>query len=251
MASAGSQTLSSSTTSGLTQASSMVTTPALQMLSHSLPIKLDRSNYILGKSQMDNVIFSNGFEDFIEGKSIYPDKETSSDRTILSWIYSSLTPEIMAQIIGHSTSHSAWQALEKIFSSSSRARIMQLRLELQTLKKGSMSMMDYLMKLKGFSNNLIVVGEPISEQDQIMNILAGLGAYYNAVVIAINSRDDTISLEAGHSMLLSYEHRLELQNSVDNVPMVTANLASTSQNRASGRRFNGRRGQGPNAGNNS
>jgi hypothetical protein len=26
------------------------------------------------------------------------------DRTILSWIYSSLTPAIMAQIIGHTTS---------------------------------------------------------------------------------------------------------------------------------------------------
>ncbi|KAL5546106.1 hypothetical protein UlMin_005793 [Ulmus minor] len=134
----------------------------------------------------------------------------------------------MAQIIGHSTSHSAWQALEKIFSSSSRARIMQLRLELQTLKKGSMSIMDYLMKSKGFSDNLTAVGEPVSEQDQIMNILAGLGADYNVVVTAINARDDTISLEAVHSMLFSYEHRLELQNSVDNVPMVTGNLASTS-----------------------
>ncbi|KAL5544306.1 hypothetical protein UlMin_008090 [Ulmus minor] len=157
MASAGSQTSSSYTTFGSTQASSMATTPALQMLSHSLP----------------------------------------------------------------------------------------------TLKKGSMSMMDYLMKLKGFSNNLAVVEEPVSEQDQIMNILAGLEADYNAVVTAINSRDDTISLEAIHSMLLSYEHRLELQNSIDNVPMVTANLASTSQNRGGGRRFNGGRGQGPNAGNNS
>ena len=69
-------------------------------------------------------------------------------------------------------------------------------MELQTLKKGSMSMMDYLMKLKGFSDNLAAVGEPFSEQDQIVNILAGLGADYNAVVTTINSRDDTIPLEA-------------------------------------------------------
>ncbi|KAL5554176.1 hypothetical protein UlMin_041577 [Ulmus minor] len=221
MASTRSQTSSSSTTSGSTQASSMATTLALQMLNHSLSVKLDRSNYILWKSQMDNVIFANGFKDFIEGKSICPNNETSTDT-------------IMAQIIGHSTSYSAWQALEKIFSSSSRARIMQLRLELQTLKKGSMSMMDYLMKLKGFSDNLVAVGEPFSEQDQIMNILVGLGADYNAVVTTINSRDDTIALEAVHSILLSYEHRLELQNSVDNVSMMIANLASTSQNRGGG-----------------
>ena len=82
---------------------------------------------------MDNVIFTNGFEDFIEGSSVCPEKTTQAtrlinpefvaqrrkDRMILSWIYSSLTLEIMAQIIGHKPSHSTWIALEKIFSSSS------------------------------------------------------------------------------------------------------------------------------------
>ncbi|KAL5556870.1 hypothetical protein UlMin_039106 [Ulmus minor] len=146
-------------------------------------------------ASMDNVIFANGFETFIEGISICPQRETSDglvnqdfvvwgrqDRMILSWIYSSLTPKIMAQIIGHTTSHSAWIALENIFSSSSRARVMQLRLELQTTKKGSMPMIDYLMKIKCASNSLAAIGELVSEQDQIMNLLGGLGADYNAML---------------------------------------------------------------------
>ena len=36
-----------------------------------------------------------------------------------------------------------------------------------------------------------------------MNLLTGLGAYYNVVVTDINSRDDRVSLENVHSMLLS------------------------------------------------
>ena len=82
---------------------------------------------------MDNVIYADGFENFIEGLSVCPEKTDPTtgavnpefvawrrqDRLILSWIYSSLTPEIMAQIVGHTTSNSAWNALEKIFSSSS------------------------------------------------------------------------------------------------------------------------------------
>ncbi|KAL5568947.1 hypothetical protein UlMin_025522 [Ulmus minor] len=146
----------------------------------------------------------------------------------------------MAQIIGHTTSHSTWLALEKIFSSSSRAQIMQLRLELQTLKKGSMSIMDFLMKLKSFADSLAVFGENVSEQDQIMNLLAGLGVDYNVVVIAINSKDERISLEAVYSMLLSYEHRLEQQNLVDNSLVMTANYASFFNNRGGGRKYNGR-----------
>ncbi|KAL5540536.1 hypothetical protein UlMin_043239 [Ulmus minor] len=144
---------------------------------------------LLMRSQMNNVIFTNGFEDFIEGSSVCPEKTIQAtglintefiawrrqDRMILSWIYSSLTTEIMAQIIGRTTSNSAWITLEKIFSSSSQARIMQLRLQLQTTRKNSMKMMEYIMKLKNFSDSLVAIGEPVSEQDQIMNLLGVLG----------------------------------------------------------------------------
>ena len=65
------------------------------------------------------------------------------------------------------------------------------------------------MRLKKLSNILAAIREPISEQDHFMNLLSGLGANYNAVVTSINARDDKISLEAIHSMLMSFEHRLE------------------------------------------
>ena len=36
----------------------------LQTLNHHLPIKLDKNNFILWKTQMENVVFANSFEDF-------------------------------------------------------------------------------------------------------------------------------------------------------------------------------------------
>jgi len=83
---------------------------------------------------------------------------------------------------------------------------MQLRLELQSTKKGSLPMIDYIMKVKGVVDSLAAIGEPVSEQDQVMNLLGGLGSDYNAVVTAINIRDDKISVEAIHSMLLAFEN---------------------------------------------
>ena len=78
-------------------------------------------------------------EGCVEGTVICPTKVLSSgelnldfvqwrrsDSTILSWLYSALTPEIMALIVGYQTSHAAWTALEKLFSSSTRACLMQL-----------------------------------------------------------------------------------------------------------------------------
>ncbi|KAL5578167.1 hypothetical protein UlMin_019866 [Ulmus minor] len=255
MASASTQSSSSSGSIGSGQSSAMASIPSYPMLNHTLSVKLDRTNYILWRSQIDNVVFANGFEDYIDETSVCPEKELSpgvinpafiawrrQDRTILSWIYSSLTPSIMAQIIGHTSSHSAWIALEHSFSSSSRARIMQLRLELQSTKKGSMAMIDYIMKIKGAADNLAAIGEPVLEQDQVMNLLGGLGSDYNAVVTAINIRDDKISLEAIHSMLLAIEHRLEQQSSIEQLSTMSANYASSSNNRGGGKKFNGTRG---------
>ena len=82
------------------------------------------NNYILRKTQLKNVIFANSFEDYIERLKACPPKETRSgdpnpefiqwrcyDPIILSWIFSTPTPDIMGQIIGHQTSHAACTAL--------------------------------------------------------------------------------------------------------------------------------------------
>ena len=94
---------------GVTPTASATTNVLHQVLNHSLLIKLDRTNYILWRTQMENIVFANGFKDHVEGLKPCPSNETSSgdinpefihwrryDRMILSWLYSSLTPEIMS-----------------------------------------------------------------------------------------------------------------------------------------------------------
>ena len=63
-----------------------------------------------------------------------------------------------------------------------------------------------------------------------MNLLGGLGADYNAVVTSINVRDDKISIDTVHSMLLSFENRLEQQNSHDENSLIAANIAQNKSN---------------------
>ncbi|KAG6788892.1 hypothetical protein POTOM_004970 [Populus tomentosa] len=103
-------------------------------------------------------------------------------------------------------------------------------------------MIDYIMKVKGTIDNLATIRELVLEQDQIMNLLGGLRSDYNAVVTAINIRDDKIFIEAVYSMLLAFEHRLEQQSSIDLVS-ISACYASSSNNRGGGRKYNGSRGQ--------
>lgn len=57
------------------------------------------------------------------------------DQMVLSAILSSLSEEVLAQVLFFATAKEIWDALESMFASSSRARTMQLRVQLTTFKK--------------------------------------------------------------------------------------------------------------------
>ena len=74
----------SSTQSSEYQQNTSLNPPSLQLLNHVLPIKLDRNNYVLWKTKMENVVFANGFEDYIDGTKKCAPKEIRSGEATLS-----------------------------------------------------------------------------------------------------------------------------------------------------------------------
>ena len=50
---------------------------------------------------------------------------------------------------------------------------MNLKYQLHTLKKGSLSMSDYLQKKKSIVDNLAVVAQPVSDFDLASSLLSG------------------------------------------------------------------------------
>ncbi|KAL6347179.1 hypothetical protein AAG906_012760 [Vitis piasezkii] len=80
------------------------------------------------------------------------------------------------------------------FTFASRSRIMELCLHLHTIRKGGLSMLDYMLRIR---NNLL-------EQDHIMAILGGLGPEYNPFVVTITSRAEPISIEELQSHLFGH-----------------------------------------------
>ena len=103
-------------------------------------------------------------------------------------------------------------ALQRIFSASSKARIMQLCLEFQTAKKGAGFMLEYILRIKTISDNLAAIGEPIKDRDHILQFLGGLGPEYNSIVASLTTREDDFSLHSVHNILLMHEQRLNHQH---------------------------------------
>lgn len=66
------------------------------------------------------------------------------NQLILSWLLSSMTKGILGHVIGHSTSLAVRYALKQVFSSQSRARLMQLRSTWHTASKRATRIADYV-----------------------------------------------------------------------------------------------------------
>ena len=122
----------------------------------------------------------------------------------MNWIYSSLIEPMMTQIMSFNTTHEIWESLRCSFTFASQARIMELCLHLHTIRKGGLSMLDYMLRIRNNCDNLTAVGEIVLEQDHIMEILGGLGHEHNPFVVTITSRPEPISIEELQSHLMVF-----------------------------------------------
>ena len=56
-------------------------------------------------------------------------------------------------------------SFEQIFSTKSKAKVLQLRFLLQPIKKGSGSLEDFVLKMKNTANELMAAGQYISDDE--------------------------------------------------------------------------------------
>ena len=96
------------------------------------------------------------------------------DKALLSLINSTLTPQVFSLMVGITTSREVWNTLEQRFTSTSRANILNLKLELQSLKKGSDSVNNFLQKIKIACDKLLAVGVVVDNEELICIVLQGL-----------------------------------------------------------------------------
>ena len=77
-------------------------------------------------------------------------------------------------MVGITTSREVWNTLEQRFTSTSRANILNLKLELQSLKKGSDSVNNFLQKIKIACDKLLAVKVVVDNEELICIVLRGL-----------------------------------------------------------------------------
>lgn len=130
---------------------------------------------------------------------------------ILLWIKIAVTNRVLSTIARATTAREAWLTSERIFQQQSRARVMQIRWELQNSSKGSQSILEYVEKKRALADNLNATSNPITDSELIQFILYGLtlSEEYGPFITSINTRRDPITIDERLGMLLHEEERLD------------------------------------------
>ena len=93
------------------------------------------------------------------------------------------------------TSKEAWDTLQRMFSSSTRARTTQIRVELATSKKRDQSAVNYFCKIKELATELAAADSALQDDDVIAYLLAGLGPDYDPFVTSMTTKSETLTLD--------------------------------------------------------
>ncbi|KAL5745917.1 hypothetical protein ACOSP7_027063 [Xanthoceras sorbifolium] len=214
-------------------------TKQLAPMKLTLTVKLDNKNFLLWRQQVQAVIKGNRLFPFIDPTVLSPSKFNNDgsmsedfldweqqDQILLAWILSSISQELLPEFVGCQTACEAWQTIVQLFSSQSKANVMQLKLQLQTLRKDGSTVSDYLMKKKSLIDNLAFAGYSMSNDDKLMSILSGLGSDYNPFIISVTSVPHSYSIAEITSLLLTHEARMD---QTSQFKTLSANLAANKK----------------------
>lgn len=140
-----------------------------------------------------------------------------------------MSDSMLTMMVGCEHAHEIWSKLDAFFASQTRAKVKQFKSQLRLLKKNSLRMSEYILKVKHLVNSLASLGSPISAADHIDALLDGLSEDYNGFIVSVTSRADPYSVLEIESLLVAQEERIEHYKK-DSEASVTlfANFAQTS-----------------------
>ena len=164
----------------------------------------------------------------------------AQQQQLQGFLMGSFSREILSQVATLQTPAEVWRAINAMFVAQSQAQAINTRIELTNLKKGNLTMAEYLGKIKTLTDEVACTASALFDPEIVSKILVGLDMEYNSVVSALAARVESSTIPELHSQLLSFDARLTLLHDGD--------LRQSSAYSASRGRGRGRGHQGANCG---
>jgi hypothetical protein len=144
--------------------------------------ELTRENFLLWRNQLLPQIRGTSLFGYLDGSTPKPEKSISStykdgkvvdlpnpvhaawaiqDQQVLAYLLTSVSKEVLTQMVSAETTQAAWTALTNMFSSQSCSCINNLRISLSNTEKGNQTVAVYFAKMRSLADELAAAGRPL------------------------------------------------------------------------------------------
>ncbi|PRQ40037.1 putative transcription factor interactor and regulator CCHC(Zn) family [Rosa chinensis] len=210
-------------------------------------ILLDESNYPTWLFRMESFLRGQNLFGFVDGSIPCPpqcvlstDGTTSTpsadyitwktqDQSIVNMIGQTLSAVAMNCAVGSKSAQDLWTRLRLKFADANKQNILQLKSNLQNVKKGSDDIETYLDKIKAAKDALETVGVVIDDEDIVVTVLNGLPSEFAAIKTVIRAQFTCSPLSQLKTLLKAAE--MDISNEVPGIQsLITAMLANCNFN---------------------
>ncbi|KFK30733.1 hypothetical protein AALP_AA6G020200 [Arabis alpina] len=230
-------------------------------INNCVTVKLTEKTYIVWKLQFESFLAGQNLFGFVDGTTPAPAKTMMvrgvndvenevpnpdypawirSDQVVRSWIFGSLSEDVLSVVAHCTTGQEVWLTIAKHFNRVSSSRLFELQRKLQTVTKNDKTMAEYLSEIKKICDQLKFIGSPVTETMKVFTALNGLGQEYEPIKTTIEGAMDSFLVPVFEDVvpkLTAFDHRLQsyTQGYISPHLAFFANQSDASTNRGRGR----------------
>ena len=94
----------------------------------------------------------------------------AQDQHVLSYFLTTLMCDVLKQVATAKAAAQLWSSIEEIFSSQTWTRAVNTHIALANMKKGGMTINEYLSKMKSLADDMSTVGKPLGDEELVSYI---------------------------------------------------------------------------------
>ena len=207
-------------------------------------VPLKGSNYPTWKIQCRMALMKEGLWGIVNETEAAPNAETQADLyakfiarrdRALAVIVLSIEPSLLYLIGEPKNPITVWKKLGDHFQKKTWANKLELRRKLHSLRlKEGESVQEHIKSLTEVFEALSVVGDPVSEEDRVVQLLASLPDSFNMLVTALEANAVVPSMDVVTERILHEERKMKNRDDSGNGEVLTKAMAAyRPRNRAS------------------
>ncbi|CAI8587967.1 unnamed protein product [Vicia faba] len=145
------------------------------------------------------------------------------DQVLFIWLFLMISLTVLPRLLFCKRSHEVW--VHKHFTIVMEAHVRQLCTELKTSKKLNKYVSKFVIRIKLIVDSFLLVGDYISEEDEIDAILDGLLKEYNSIMMQVYDKSEPPTIYDIKELLYVLEAQLDNFQQELSVSNTSSNLA--------------------------